>query len=91
MALYYNTIIYPYLGTFVTFVEVCFNVTRPAEEFVREDDIVQLDLDLTNRTLEAVLVPGQCLTTVRVHLHTSCRYQVKSSKVFLGLKVYLFP
>lgn len=59
------------LGTFVTFVEVCFNVTRPAEEFVREDDIVQLDLDLTNRTLEAVLVPGQCLTTVRVHLHTS--------------------
>jgi len=67
------------LGTFVTFVEVCFDVTGLAEEFV-----VQLDPDLTHGTLETLLVPGQSLATVTVHLYTAFSLDLEATFVTSG-------
>ena len=59
------------LATLVAFVEAGLDVTRFAEKFFLEDDIVHPEPDLAHGALEAVLVPGQGLSALRVHLDPS--------------------
>ena len=49
-------------------VEAGLDVAGLAEELVAEDDIVHLELDAAHGALETLLVPGQGLTTLGVHL-----------------------
>ena len=52
-------------------VEAGLDVAGLAEELVAEDDIVHLESDATHGALETLLVPGQGLTTLGVHLDPS--------------------
>ena len=64
-----------HLLTLVTPVEIGLDVTRFAEEFLPEDDIVQADCEMADRALETVLVPGEDLPALRVHLDSACSKQ----------------
>ena len=59
-------------------VEAGLDVAGLAEELVAEDDIVHLELDAAHGALETLLVPGQGLTTLGVHLHPSCRCKMET-------------
>lgn len=59
------------LGALVTLVEAGLDITRFAEKLLLEHDIVHPELDLAHGALETVLVPGQGLSAVGVHLDTS--------------------
>ena len=52
-------------------VEAGLDVAGLAEELVAEDDIVHLEADAAHGALETLLVPGQGLTTLGVHLDSS--------------------
>ena len=67
-----------HLLTLVTPVEIGLDVTRFAEEFLPEDDIVQADSEMADRALETVLVPGEDLPALRVHLDSACSKQSTS-------------
>lgn len=59
------------LGALVALVEAGLDVTRFAEKLLLEHDIIHPELDLAHGALETVLVPGQGLSAVGVHLDTS--------------------
>ena len=59
------------LATLLTLVEAGLDVTRFAEKLFLEHDIVHPQPNLTHGALEAVLMPGQGLSALRVHLDTS--------------------
>ena len=58
------------LDALVALVKLCLNVTRFTKQFLIEDDISELNLYQANVALETVLVPGESLSTLTVHLHS---------------------
>ena len=60
-----------HLAALVALVQARLNVARFAEQLLLEDDIVDPEPDLTDGTLETVLMPGQRLSALTVHLDPS--------------------